>query len=95
MAAGSSGLQRLSTEGVNKIHFSSSPSEYLILFHPVGLSHMHIPEPITTTRVTLELKGRINFKQSTWLKMEGKMTYPKNNQNALGRKSRRELTLKS
>lgn len=54
---------------------------------------MYIPEPIIP-RGTQELKDRINFKQSTWLKIERKMTYPKYNQNALGRTRKRELMLK-
>lgn len=50
MAAGNFGLKSLSTEGVNKIHFSSSPSEYFILFHWCGFSDMYISEPIIITR---------------------------------------------
>ena len=90
MALGSSRIQSLSTEGVNKIQFFPTVP---VLFHPLGFSHTYIPEPIIP-RGTQELKARINFKQSTWLQMERKMTYPKYNQNALGRTRKREVMLK-
>lgn len=51
MAAGNSGLQSLGVEWVNKSIFPVVPSEFLILFHGLGFSQLHISEPIIITTV--------------------------------------------